>query len=321
MTTLKLFKPEVFQGSLKKKHYFEGWYFKHVSEAKDQVYAFIPGISLSKDDPHAFIQVISGLTHESFYISYPISSFSWKNDRLLVQVGESVFSNESIILNIDEKDIQVYGRLDYSGLTPYPKKLLSPGIMGWYSYVPFMECYHGVVSANHKIDGHLHINTKKVDFTKGKGYIEKDWGTSFPECWIWVQSNSFDQTDASLFASIAKIPWLGSYFMGFIAFLYLNGKYYPFATYNRSSLETLSCNGNHLNIHLLNRKYRLDISVEVANASELIAPERGSMNRRIKESIDSKVEVKLQSRSRKVIFNARSDRAGLEVIDKIFDYF
>ena len=193
--------------------------------------------------------------------------------------------------------------------------------MGWYSYIPFMECYHGIVSANHLIDGHLHINSQKIDFTKGKGYIEKDWGTSFPECWIWVQSNSFDHQDVSLFVSIAKIPWLGSFFMGFIAFIYLDRKYYPFATYNRSRIEGLSRNDTYLNIQLTNKRYKLDVSVEVANASELIAPARGSMNRRIKESIDSKVEVLLQSSSGESIFNSKSDRAGLEIIDKIFDYF
>ena len=27
------------------------------------------------------------------------------------------------------------------------------GIMGWYRFVPFMQCYHGVVSLNHKLNG------------------------------------------------------------------------------------------------------------------------------------------------------------------------
>jgi hypothetical protein len=50
----KIFHPEIFQGSLNGKNYFEGWYFKHVSENADDAFAVIPGISLS-DDTHAFI--------------------------------------------------------------------------------------------------------------------------------------------------------------------------------------------------------------------------------------------------------------------------
>ena len=43
----RIYKPEVFQGNLKRKKYFEGWYFKHVSKDLKNVWSFIPGISLS----------------------------------------------------------------------------------------------------------------------------------------------------------------------------------------------------------------------------------------------------------------------------------
>ena len=55
-----------------------------------------------------------------------------------------------------------------------------PGVMGPFSFVPFMECYHGVVNIDHKISGSLMINNEEIDFTDGYGYIEKDWGKSFP---------------------------------------------------------------------------------------------------------------------------------------------
>jgi hypothetical protein len=69
--------------------------------------------------------------------------------------------------------------------------------MGWYSYVPFMECYHGLISIDHKLQGSLQINGQEIDFTEGKGYAEKDWGTSFPEGYVWMQSNHF--AEGSLF--------------------------------------------------------------------------------------------------------------------------
>jgi len=321
LVKLKILKPEIFQGSLKKKNYFEGWYFKHVSKDQDQVYAFIPGISLSKDDPHSFIQVINGLNGDTHYISYPIDQFKWVKNKLIVNVGDSVFTENYIDLNIAEADIKVKGRLTYSGLGKYPKTLISPGIMGWYSWMPFMECYHGVVSANHLIRGSLEINSDKLDFNEGKGYIEKDWGTSFPECWIWLQSNSFKENNASLFVSVAKIPWLGKFFMGFIAFVYLDGQYFKFATYNNSNLTKINQKGRELQIEMENKKYKLVVLAKTHNSGDLIAPHLGNMTRRIKESIDSEVSVKLLDRNDQLIFEDHSNRAGLEIIEKIFDYF
>lgn len=317
---MNIFKPEVFQGARKKKDYFEGWYYKHVSADQDQVYAFIPGISLSVDDPHSFIQVINGLSGETHYVAYDKDQFTWEKNKLHIRVGGSLFTEDFIELDINEPTIKIMGTLTYQGLSKYTKSILSPGIMGWYSYIPFMECYHGIVSANHFIEGSLNINSKTVDFSRGKGYIEKDWGTSFPECWIWLQSNSFQVPDASLFISIAKIPWLGKFFMGFIAFVYLEGRYYKFATYNHSHLGKVKMKGPVLEIEMANRKYTLIARVNTKSSGELIAPQRGNMSRRIKESIDSEVEVVLCDKKGKVIFKDESKRAGLEIIDRIFDY-
>ncbi|QII81181.1 hypothetical protein G7057_00970 [Jeotgalibaca arthritidis] len=41
----------------------------------------------------------------------------------------------------------------------------------------------------------------------GKGYIEKDWGRSFPKNYIWIQSNHFNDNQRSLFFSYAHIPY------------------------------------------------------------------------------------------------------------------
>lgn len=317
---MKILKPEVFQGSLRKRNYFEGWYFKHVSKDGKQVYAFIPGISLSKNDPHAFIQIINGISGETHYLAYPKESFSWEKEKLVVRVGESVFTENYIGLNIQDSTISVQGKLEYTGLSKFPGTLFSPGIMGWYSWVPFMEGYHGVVSANHNISGSISVNSVPVDFNDGKGYIEKDWGTSFPECWIWLQSNSFGKKGVSIFVSIAKIPWFKKYFIGFIAFLFIDGKYYRFATYNRSKLINVNRSGAVLLLELQNKNYRLKATVKTKSGGELIAPVRGNMNRRIKESIDSEVEVELTDNKGSVIFSGESKHAGLEIIDGIFDY-
>ncbi len=317
---MKLFKPEIFQGSQKKDNYFEGWYLKHVTADLGNVYSFIPGISLAGDESHAFIQVFNGITGRTHYARYVKDEFTWDRDRFLVRVGESVFSDRFMELNIMKDDINVAGRIDYSGNVPYPKTLFSPGIMGWYSYIPFMECKHGVVSVGHSLAGSITVEGNTIDFTGGRGYIEKDWGESFPESWIWLQCNTFSEPESSLMVSIAKIPWLGRFFIGFISFLYLKGDFYLFSTYNGSRITGLDHRGADLSITMENKNSILRVTARRMLSGELKAPKTGRMSRLIKESIDSTVDVALTDRKGKILYEDRGPRAGLEIIETIFEY-
>ena len=316
----RIFRPEIFQGNLKKKNYFEGWYFKHVSQDLNHVWSFIPGVSLTDNGAHAFIQVINGINRESEYISYSLDEFTWNGKYLYLKIGNSVFTNEYIDLKIENKNLKVEGYLGYNNIVKYPKSLFSPGIMGWYSFVPFMECKHGIVSVNHNLSGNLSVNDDLIDFNGGKGYIEKDWGTSFPEAWLWIQANNFDNPDTSFTFSVAKIPWRGKFFIGFIAFLYFNKTFLRFSTYNYSAITEICHNNESISLTLMNHKSILKVRVLKNTFGELSAPTSGDMSRRIKESIDSDVTLSLFDKHNNLIYNDSARRAGLEVIDKIFDY-
>ena len=108
--------------------------------------------------------------------------------------------------------------------------------------------------------------------------------------------------------------------MGFIAFIYLEGHFYKFSTYNHSKLVNVNFNGSLLEIELENRNSKLSIQAKSRNSGVLFAPKRGNMNRRIKESIDSEVNVQLKDKKGLVIFSDHSYGAGLEIIDEIFKY-
>lgn len=53
-----------------------------------------------------------------------------------------------IDLQIDE-NVRISCDLRYGPTKPWPVTALSPGVMGPYGLVPFLECYHGVVSMDH----------------------------------------------------------------------------------------------------------------------------------------------------------------------------
>lgn len=316
-----VFKQDVFQGRLSRRNYFEGWYFKHVSSGLEYVYSFIPGISLSEENPHAFIQVIDGITGQSYYIQYDLNDFSWDNKKLYIKIGNSYFTAKGIYIDIKDGSVNFKGKIDYKNIVQYPSSILSPGIMGWYSYVPHMECNHHIISLTHELYGNIEASGKAADFTGGKGYIEKDWGTSFPREWLWVHSNTFANSSASMTFSAANIPWRHSFFMGFIAFLYTGKNIYTFATYNKSRITKLFRDDTVIYISAENTHYKIDITVCTKKTGQLMAPVNGNMIRKIHESIDSEIEVKLYDSQGNIIFDDSAKRAGLEIEEKIFEYF
>ena len=61
-------------------------------------------------------------------------------------------------MTLDLPESSLRGRVDFvTGPDPWPVTLRSPGIMGWYAWVPVMETYHGVVSFGHDLAGSLSL--------------------------------------------------------------------------------------------------------------------------------------------------------------------
>jgi tocopherol cyclase len=292
-----------------------------VDSSGQQIWSVIPGISYS-DDCHSFVQVINANSGQSFYFRYPLEAFQYSRTSLMVRVGSSIFKQEGVTLDLENRDLTIKGALQFEGTHPFPVTLASPGIMGWYGYVPFMECYHGVVSMQHGISGTLDINGTAYPFNGGKGYIEKDWGASMPSDWIWIQSNHFKgDPGASFMISLARIPWLKGYFPGFLGFLLTGGKLYRFATYNRSVVERLAVNGKEVLVTLRNRKLKLVLRAFLKEGVVLKAPRHGVMERDIRESMVSRIQIDLYHRDGELIFSDSADYAGVEIVGQVEQYF
>ena len=317
----RLYNPPVYQGGKNPKNYFEGWYFKLVDLQGDHIWSLIPGISYA-EDTHCFVQVIHANKGKTYYCRYPVEDFSYSTREFSVHVGPNHFSDQLISLDINEDDLVIKGELSIEGIQAFPVNLLAPGIMGWYAFVPLMECYHGVVSMQHELKGSLEINGSTISFDRGRGYIEKDWGRSMPSDWIWMQSNHFEQDrHASFMLSLARIPWLKSYFPGFLSFLHLNGKVYRFATYNRSVVKSLEVTDDYVEVRLNSRKFQLKVKALRRDGGILKAPRHGAMDRDIKESIISSLHLELKNRKGEVLFSDQGKFAGLEIVGDMEQYY
>ncbi len=289
--------PNRYHGFTAKPPFFEGWYYKLVSADQNTRFAIIPGVYISPnpEKSHSFVQVFDSQADQVHYHRYPLESFKASQSDFEVHVGENLFTADQIALAIDDDLEQVAGSLRFTNLSPWPVKFFSPGAMGWFAWVPFMECYHGVVSMDHAITGQLIRDGKSFDFTGGKGYIEKDWGKQFPSAWIWGQSNHFSKPGVSLMISVAIIPWLGNTFGGFIVGLLHDGVIYRFATYNQGKLDSLSVRDSDFDLVLHNKTHRIHVHALRENGVILQAPTTLEMDRRIIETLDAQLNIRFET--------------------------
>lgn len=318
----KINKPILFQGNLKNKNYFEGWYYKQVTVDKKIRLSLIPGVSLNKKDSHSFIQYIlvknkddgQIVTHTG-YIRYEVEEFLVQDKPFRVQIGNSVFTEDYIYVNLADDLFSFKGEIKLGRFHPIECSRFQPNIMGPFAYIPKMQCYHGVISMMHKLTGTMEINGKEFDFSHGRGYIEKDWGNSFPKEYIWLHSNHFENNRTSLFFSIAHIPFYVTEFEGFICNLVVNDHEYRFATYNRSRCTIQNITKDSVAIRLENKNARLDLNAKVSGQGQLIAPVEGTMQKTIKEGISGVITLRLEDKVTGEIYEDTGQNAGVEIVD------
>lgn len=316
-----LYHPARFQSHPKRDGWFEGWYFKLVDADGRHPVAVIPGVSRDEagGTTHAFVQTIrAGGTAR--YHRFDFDAFTWTDDRFSISVGPNRFDEAGLHLEI-EGDLT--GDVRFGAWTPWPVRMLSPGIMGWYRFVPRMECYHGVLSLDHTLHGGLSDSDGPLDFSGGRGYAEKDWGTGFPSSWVWAQSNRFtddqgrNRPGVSLTASVAKIPWLGSSFVGHIAGVLLDtGELVRFTTYTGSRLEAVETDAGSARVVVADRRHRLEIRLSGAQTGTLKAPSLGAMTGRADEALDATVEVLLTDVGGRTRFSGIGTCAGVEIMNE-----
>lgn len=303
--------PEAFHGRGAGTPFFEGWYIKLVSADRAQRWAVIPGVFRGVGDDEvrdeAFVQVLDGRSGRSWYHRFPLDALAASDRAFDVTIGGNRFDASGVALDLP----QLRGRLEWtSPLVPFP----SPGIMGPYGYVPAMECFHGIVSFGHGLAGTLEVEGERASFDGGRGYIEKDWGRSFPAGYVWAASNHVDaDPDASLVASVAIIPWRGRAFRGTIIAFRHTGRLHTWATWNRSRERMLTIDDSHVRWAVEGPAGVLELEAERVRGGLLHAPLRTAQHQRVEETLDARIAVRHTGRDGRVLLEGAADCAGLEV--------
>ena len=249
-----------------------GYYYK-IASTVDQWF-IIPGYYHNNETEFAFIYI--GSPYICYVYRYPYNSFRIYDDQYNISDGyhfsidSNHFYHNKLILNIpndtylyeisppkQSKNIpsSIKSNILFNNMTTgFPITLLQLGAMGYYGWIPFLECYHATMSMSFNINGNFNINSPQSSINLNfndiftRGYLEKDWGTNFPKTWIWIQSSNFDtlynNKPISLTIALARLPLkLGNIIdttvPGFLCGFLFNGKFYAFSKWNFSSVKKL----------------------------------------------------------------------------------
>ena len=272
--------------------YFEGMYVK-VTDDSGLTLAFIVGAFYGRAEAHAFILTLDEAGRARQF-KFPLSEFHASSDVFDMRIGANSFSSAGMVVDLEGV---ATGRLTFEGTTPWPITLVEPGVMGWFAWLPAMECRHVVDSMTHTVRGSLQLpdgTTAVFSADEGggaRGYIEGDRGQQFPSHWVWLQTNGFravaagsddDDDDGpsaatttsssssssssmaltSLTGSIAHIPYLGLSFPGHIVGLLHRGRLYRFTTYTGAATTALAINSSTVEWQLEDARHGLRVVVD-----------------------------------------------------------
>lgn len=286
---------------MRKLNYFEGCYIKH--QSANGMIAFIPSIHLLKKGiGYASIQVIT--ENNSYFFRFSLNETEIESNRFYIKMGDNLFTEKGIQINLKNDEVTIEGKIAYSSFTK-----LEGNIMGIFHYIPFMQCSHDIISLYHKTKGTIKINNQPISFADGTGYIEKDKGTSFPKHYLWTQSHWKSNGKNCVIAAAAHIPFLGTSFQGCICCVLYEGKQYRLATYNGAKISTCS----EKQLILTKGKLTLKVNVLETNPQKLKAPQKGNLERNIKESPVCKVRYQFYKNGF-CLFDVVSEQAGFEFV-------
>ena len=281
--------------------YFEGWYLKH--QNRDDTIAFIPAVHADQNGQWTVsLQIVT--EEGSWYFTYPKEACRISRKPFGVRVGRNIFTEKGIKLDIKSRDLTVKGSIAYG-----PFDRLKYDIMGFFKYIPFLQCSHGVLSMHHSLRGGLTVNGRKISMTGGRGYIETDKGRSFPKSYLWTQCGFGERSSVML--SAADIPFLGFHFQGCICVVHCRGREYRMATYLGVRIEEYG----EGRVTVRQGKMRLCVHRLEEASHDLKAPVRGEMTRTIRESPSCRVRYEFWLGDG-LVFDIISEHASFEQADE-----
>jgi hypothetical protein len=288
-------KPSNLQGNFDRKKYFEGWFHKIYSAKYNAsfilIYGYATGNSTNK---FGFIQVHIP-NQQPLVMYFNKNEIICDSNQHIVQMGEHIFTTNKIDINTKEIGIQLHLN-DNQTIHTYKNS------MGYNYVIPNLPCYHAILNKSHKVSGE--IRTKNTCFVMDQemGYLEKNWGISFPENYIWLHAVDPTNAEVNLLFSQAEIKYMGRTFLRHLGYLKFKDDYIDLHQLKSIVVSSSSISPEKQHIRFSSKLIELEISIILGQQIIFKGPQDGALSRDIVHYTDAFIEVKLKRNSETTLF-------------------
>lgn len=278
--------PAGLRGEFGKNRYFEGWFQKVFSKQHNASFIVIYGYATDNaPEKFGFIQVY--IPNDGPHILYfRKDEISCDNANHSIRMGENLLTTESLRISTDDISLN----LNMKNNLPIPTFKNS---MGYAYYVPTLPCYHSVMNESHYVTGEIQSASQHFQLEHDLGYMEKNWGTSFPKRYCWLQAVNPLDPQTSLLFSQAKIEWIGKTFTRHVGHLRLDGKKIDLRELRKCTIITKVLDESNHRIQISGRNIMMEIHISFQDKVIFKGPAEGNMSRDIIHHTDALIDVKL----------------------------
>lgn len=293
---LNRFRPSYLQGHPNKNKYFEGWFQKIYSKEHNTTFVLIYGFATGHSaDKTGFIQYHIPNKMPKL-LTFHKNEIQCSSNNHHVQFGDNVLSSKVLKLKTEELELDL--QLHQNSF--FNKKSNS---MGNYYLIPNLPCYHAVVSEFQSFSGVIKSLNEEFKITNANGYLEKNWGKSFPNSYIWLHAFDINNPENQLLFSQANIKWMGKMFEKYVGYINLNNKYTDLRKLNNCRISKYYSLKNVFCIFIQNKDIHIEIVITLGNKLTFVGPIKGVLNRTIEHYNDVSIVLTTLHGSHKKEYN------------------
>jgi hypothetical protein len=292
---LDKYKPNSIRGNFERNKYFEGWFQKVYSKAHNASFILIYGYATHNSDDHfGFLQVLIP-NQKPEIVYFPKNEVSCDIEQHIFRLGQNLLTTEYIQINTQQFSI------DLKLKNMHPLRTFKNS-MGYNYFIPNLPCYHSVLNTAQNVSGEIQHNGVCYTLNNAMGYLEKNWGTTFPESYFWVHAVDPSHPQISLLFSKAKIVWLGKTYVKHVGYLCLEGQQIELRELKKFSVSGRNISPGNRIIQMRSASAQLDLSLDDGREVVFHGPKDGALSRMIHHQADVQIEVLLTYENRRQQF-------------------
>ena len=170
--------------------------------------------------------------------------------------------------------------------------------MGYTYFIPNLPCYHSVLNTAQSVSGEIQHQGVCYILDHEMGYLEKNWGTTFPESYFWVHAIDPNNPAISLLFSRAKIVWLGKTYIKHVGYLCFDGQQIELRELKNFSVSNSNLGPENRIIQIRSASAQLDLALEYGREVLFKGPKDGALSRIIQHQTDASIKVSLTYENR-----------------------